>query len=270
MTDLDTILASIGAAPAGPSTAAFFDLDGTIIEGYTAEYVYRDRLRRFDVGLGELSRSTLAALDMRFRGAGLDKLVNVAFEALAGRMEDELAELGERLFRQDIASRVYPQARRLVEAHRRAGHRVVLATSATPFQADPVAADMDFDAVLCTRPKVAGGMLTGEVDGDILWGPGKARAITQYAQREGVRLVESFAYSNGTEDVPFVRVDARDDHRSCRTQPRATSRRSRRPAQDGRRPDDQGGNASCSPRSVRDRRCFRGWRRDLSSHIGET
>ncbi|MGZ4617637.1 MAG: HAD-IB family hydrolase [Frankiaceae bacterium] len=206
MTRLDTILATIGAAPAGPTTAAFFDLDGTVIEGFTAEYVYRDRLRRFDVGLGELSRSTLAALDMRFRGAGLDKLVNVAFEALAGRMEDELAELGERLFRQDIASRVYPQARRLVEAHRRAGHQVVLATSATPFQADPVAADMNFDAVLCTRPKVAGGMLTGEVDGDILWGQGKARAITQYAQRKGVRLVESFAYSNGTEDVPFLKA----------------------------------------------------------------
>ncbi len=209
MTDLDTILASIDDAPAGPSTAAFFDLDGTIVEGYTAESVYRDRLRRFDVGLGELSRSTLAALDMRFRGAGLDKLVNVAFEALAGRMEDELAELGERLFRQDIAGRIYPQARRLVDAHHRAGHRVVLATSATPFQADPVAGDMGFDAVLCTRPKVEGGMLTGEVDGDILWGPGKSHAITEYAEREGIRLDESFAYSNGTEDVPFLKAVGR-------------------------------------------------------------
>ena len=206
MSDLDTILASIAAAPAGPATAAFFDLDGTIIEGYTAESVYRDRLRRRDVGLGELSRSALAALDMRFRGAGVDRLVTVAFEALAGRMDDELAELGERLFRQDIASRIYPQARRLVDAHRRAGHRVVLATSATPFQADPVAADMDFDAVLCTRPKVVDGMLTGEVDGDILWGPGKARAISEYAEREGIRLDGSFAYSNGTEDVPFLKA----------------------------------------------------------------
>lgn len=62
-----------------------------------AEVVYRDRLRRLDIGPGELSRSALAALDMRFREAPLDKLVNVTFEALAGRMEDELDELGERL-----------------------------------------------------------------------------------------------------------------------------------------------------------------------------
>ncbi len=206
MTGVAVILASIAGAPAGPSTAAFFDLDGTVIEGFTAEVVYRDRLRRLDIAPGELSRSTLAALDMRFRGAPLDKLVNVTFEALAGRMEDELDELGERLFRQNIASRIYPQARQLVHAHRKAGHRIVLATSATPFQADPVAADMGFDTVLCTRPKVQAGMLTGDVDGDILWGPGKARAITGYAQREGIRLADSFAYGNGTEDVPFLKA----------------------------------------------------------------
>ena len=84
--------------------------------------------------------------------------------------------------------------------------RVVLATSATPFQADPVAADMGFDAVLCTRPKVQAGMLTGDVDGDVLWGPGKARAVTGYAHREGIRLAGSFAYSNGTEDVPLLKA----------------------------------------------------------------
>jgi len=204
VTDVAVILASIAEAPAGPSAAAFFDLDGTIVEGYTAEVVFRDRLRRLDVGPAEFGRTAVAALDMRFRGAPLDALVGVAFEALAGRMEDELNELGERIFRQDVAGRIYPQARQLVHAHRKAGHRLVLATSATSFQADPVAADMGFDAVLCTRPKVQAGMLTGEVDGDILWGPGKARAVASYARREGIRLADSFAYSNGTEDVPLL------------------------------------------------------------------
>ncbi|MFF3877809.1 HAD-IB family hydrolase [Streptomyces sp. NPDC001978] len=206
MTSAASLRTSIADAPAGPSTAAFFDLDGTIIEGYTVESVYRERLRHRDIGPGEFNRSALAALDMRFRGAPLDKLVGVAFEALAGRTEDELDEFGERLFRKDIASRIYPQARQLVHAHRQAGHQVVLATSATPFQANPVAADMGFDAVLCTRPKVRAGMLTGDVDGDVLWGPGKARSIAGYAQREGIHLADSFAYSNGVEDIPMLKA----------------------------------------------------------------
>ena len=68
MTNLAVILASIAQAPAGPSTAAFFDLDGTVVEGYTAELVYRDRLRHLDVSPAEFGRTALAALDMRFRG----------------------------------------------------------------------------------------------------------------------------------------------------------------------------------------------------------
>lgn len=206
MTSVAAILATIADAPAGPSAGAFLDLDGTIVEGYTAETVYRDRLRHLNARPNELGRSALAALDMRFRGAPADKLVSVAFDELAGRSEDELSDFGERLFRQDVASRIYPEARQLVLAHRKAGHRVILATSATPFQANPIAADMGFDAVLCTRPKVRGGMLTGEVDGDVLWGPGKARAIESYAMHYGISLADSFAYSNGVEDVPLLKA----------------------------------------------------------------
>ncbi|MFD7874180.1 HAD-IB family hydrolase [Streptomyces sp. NPDC059766] len=206
MTNVTELLASITTAPTKASTAAFFDLDGTIVEGYTVEAFYRERLRHGDIGPGELSHTALAALDMRWRGAPVDTLVATAFEALAGRTEDELGEFGERLFRQDIAGRIYPQARQLVDAHRRAGHRVVLATSATPFQADPFASDMCFDAVLCTRPKVRAGTLTGDVDGEILWGPGKARAVVAYSGREGIRLDDSFAYGNAAEDVPMLKT----------------------------------------------------------------
>ncbi len=206
MTSVATILSSLADAPAEPSTAAFFDLDGTVIEGYTAQAIYRDRIRHLDIGPGELGRSALAALDMRFRAAPPDELVGVTFEALAGRTESDLNELGERAFRQDIASRIYPQARQLVRAHREAGHRVVLATSATPFQANPLATDMGFDAVLCARPTVAAGTLTGDVDGDIPWGPGKARAVQAYARREGIQLADSFAYGNGAEDVPMLKA----------------------------------------------------------------
>ena len=188
VTDLDTILAPSVTRPAGPATAAFFDLDGTIIEGYTAEYVYRDRLRRFDVGLGELSRSTLAALDMRFRGAGLDKLVNVGLRGprradgrRAGRARRAPVPPGHRQPRLPAGppaggsappGRAPGRPRHLGDARFRPTRSPRTWTSTT---------------VLCTRPKVEGGMLTGEVDGDILWGPGKARAITEYAQREGVR-----------------------------------------------------------------------------------
>ncbi len=204
MTGLERLHAAIKAAPAGPDTIAAFDLDGTLISGYSASVVYRDRLRRFDISLGELLRTTGAAIDTQFRGADVGALMDIAVRALTGRTEEELNDWGERLFKQEIAAMIYPEARGLLAAHRKAGHTIVMATSATPFQARGVAADLDIEDVLCTEIEVIDGMLTGDLSAPALWGPAKADALAAYAEKRGVDLRNAFAYSNGAEDVPML------------------------------------------------------------------
>ena len=81
--------------------------------------------------------------------------------AWAGRSEDELAELGERLWVQGIAGSLYPEAWRLVEAHRAAGHTVVFASSATRFQVEPAARAMGVEHVLVTPVEIENGLATG-------------------------------------------------------------------------------------------------------------
>ncbi|MFM1723937.1 HAD-IB family hydrolase [Rhodococcus sp. PAM 2766] len=204
MNRLEDIYSAIAAAPQGPKTLAAFDLDGTLITGYTAGVVYRDRLRRFDLSVAELLRTTGAAFDTQFRGADVGRLMQIAVTGLAGRREDELREWSQRLFRQDIAAMIYPDIRRLLDAHRRAGHRIVLATSATVYQAQDVAYDLGIDEILCSRPEVVDGMLTGKLTGPALWGPAKAAAVRAFAEEAGTPLSEAFAYSNGAEDVPML------------------------------------------------------------------
>lgn len=204
MTALTDLHRAIAAAPPGPGTLAAFDLDGTLIAGYSASVVYRDRLRNLDIGIGELLRTTGAALDTQLRGADVGALMDVAVRGLAGRREDEVLEWGQRLFRQEIASMIYGEARGILAAHRRAGHTIVMATSATPYQAAEVAADLDIEDVLCTAPEVVDGMLTGALTTPPLWGPAKATALAEYAAGRGADLSAAFAYSNGAEDVPML------------------------------------------------------------------
>ena len=45
-------IAAIEAGPQGPSVGAFFDLDGTLVAGYTAATFYGDRLKGRDVSPG--------------------------------------------------------------------------------------------------------------------------------------------------------------------------------------------------------------------------
>ena len=203
---IDELIAEIEAGPKGPKVGAFFDFDGTLISGYSAGAFYQDRVWRREFSAGELARTLLAGAEMAARGADVSKLMGVAIGSWAGRSEDEVVELFGRLFRERIAGMVYPEARRLVAAHNRAGHTVALATSATRYQAAPLAADLGVEHVLCSEVELVDGNFSGLFAGDVLWGEAKARAVRRLASRKRISLKRSYGYANGDEDVPFLEV----------------------------------------------------------------
>ena len=208
--DLQALLADIEAGPDGPEIGAFFDFDGTLIAGYSAEAFVLDAIRRRKVDPQMMVRSLLAGLDMQLRGSDVSALMEIAAQAGKGRREEALNELGQRLFRERVAGTVYPEARAIVKAHQRKGHTVALASSATRFQAGPPAADLGIEHVLCTQIEVDGdGRLTGRIAGPVLWGRGKADAVAAFAADNGVKLPESYGYANGDEDVEFLETVGR-------------------------------------------------------------
>lgn len=209
MSDIDLLLENIAAGPQGSQVGAFFDFDGTLIDGYSAALYFRERVTSRDVGTGELLSTMIELFRMRARDADVTKLMEVSLRTLAGREVDELERLAHRLWRTRLAPRVYPDARRLVRAHLDAGHTVALASSATRFQAAAAAEDLGIDHLLVTKVEEAEGMLTGLVDGPILWGEGKAQAVEAFAAEHGIDLASSYAYGNGAEDVPYLETVGR-------------------------------------------------------------
>ena len=203
------LTAEVEAAPSGPKIGAFFDFDGTLISGYSARAFIEDRLRRRQVPPLEVLRGVGAALDMALRGGDVTGLMRITARSSKGQPEEELIALGQRLWRGRIAGMAYPEARALVQAHQRRGHTVVLASSATPYQVAPFAADLGIEHLLVTRLGVEDGRMTGEIDGPVLWGAGKAAAVRSFAAAHGVDLAESFGYANGDEDIDFLEVVGR-------------------------------------------------------------
>ncbi|WP_320671820.1 HAD-IB family hydrolase [Patulibacter defluvii] len=204
MTTLDELLARIERAPAGPAVLAAFDYDGTIVAGYSATAFYAHRLRQRQIGLGELAELLRARRRGLVDDAAFAGFLDASLARLAGHDADELHALGRRLFKQRIAAQLRRETYALIEAHRRRGHTLVLASSALPFQTEPAADALELDRVLCTRAAVRDGRLTGRRDGPPLWGVEKAAALTRLADRLGADVGASFAYSNGGEDVPFL------------------------------------------------------------------
>jgi putative phosphoserine phosphatase/1-acylglycerol-3-phosphate O-acyltransferase len=121
-----------------------------------------------------------------------------------GRTDDELLELGQQLFAQEIAGALFHGTWRLVRAHQNKGHTIVIATSATRMQVQPMATELGIDHVLCTELETEHGVLTGGIAGRPPWGDGKRAAVTEFARREKIPLKNCHAYANGDEDVPFL------------------------------------------------------------------
>jgi HAD superfamily hydrolase (TIGR01490 family) len=198
-------VAHVLAGDKGAHIAAFFDFDGTIIQGYSASDFYGHRLKRFEIGPLEVARTLILSLRGITTEEEFERLVTLGFAGLAGRSEHDLTQIGERLFAQQIAGRVFPEAWQLIKAHERMNHTIVIASSASRFQVEPAARALGVEHVLCTPLEVTdNGILTGRPGGPSLWREGKAAAVRAFAASHGISLTDSFAYSNGDEDIPFL------------------------------------------------------------------
>ncbi|OBH45833.1 HAD-IB family hydrolase [Mycobacterium mantenii] len=198
-------IAEIRAATPGPRIGAFFDLDGTLVDGFTAAAHLGDRIRRRQAGIGELLGVFDAALRYRFGRLEFERLIVRAAGYLRGQSINDLDELGERLFVERVASRLYTHMHEIVQAHQRCGHTVVLSSSALSIQALPVARFLGIANVQCNRFELdEHGRLTGDIVKPIVWGPTKADAVRQFCIANDVAVQRSYFYADGDEDAPSM------------------------------------------------------------------
>lgn len=201
---LEDALARIASADDGPQVAAYFDFDGTVLHGYSGVHFFRDRLFAGKVGPRELLGTLLNGARGTGSEAEFERFVAVAFRAWAGHTEDELHDVGRRVFESTLAGLIYPEAWQLIRAHEAKGHTLVIASSASRYQFEAAAEALGVPNMLFTPLEVADGTLTGRVDGVSLWRSGKARAAREFAVDHDIDADASFSYSNGGEDIEFL------------------------------------------------------------------
>lgn len=205
-TPLQQSLDAILAGPAGPKIAAFFDFDGTLIDGYSAGAYFSDRLRHGEMGFGELVATAKMMTMGDLNEAEFADVIGKGIGEWGGRTEEEMYELWLRLFKEKIAACLFPEAWKLVKAHQKMGHTVVIASSATHYQVAPTAAELGIGHVLCTQAMVRRGRLTGGLVGEPLWGKGKAVAVREFAKTHKLALKNCYGYANGNEDIEFLKT----------------------------------------------------------------
>ncbi|MDT5069065.1 MAG: hypothetical protein QOK02_5220 [Mycobacterium sp.] len=203
-------LAEIASDRAGPQVGAFFDLDGTLVSGFTATAHAGHRIRRRQARIGEVLGVIEASVRYRLGRMEFERLVVKAAGYLRGETLEDLDQLGEELFRRHIESRVFAAMRDVVAAHQDRGHTVVLSSSALTIHAEPVARFLNITDVLCNHFELDGdGRLTGGIVEPIVWGTGKTEAVQRFAVDHDVDLHNSYFYADGDEEIPSMRAVGR-------------------------------------------------------------
>lgn len=191
-----------------PSVAAFFDVDNTVMQGASIFHFARGLHRRKFF----TTRDILGAAYKQayFRVVGVEdpehvaEARNSALGFIAGHTVTELEELGEQIFDEAMAHRIWPGTRALAQLHLDEGQRVWLVTAAPIEIASIIARRLGLNGAMGTVAEHIDGVYTGRLVGDMLHGPAKAEAIRALATRENLDLSRCSAYSDSFNDLPML------------------------------------------------------------------
>ncbi|MEI8239598.1 MAG: HAD-IB family hydrolase [Actinomycetota bacterium] len=190
---------------AGPS-AAFFDLDRTLISGSSAFVLGIAAWRGKLIPTHQFVRDAGSALSFLLSGADDDTSHGVRdriLGAVRGVHVDDLVAINAEIVPK-LLERVRPESQRLIDRHRQA-HRATYIVSASPIElVEPLAKALGMTAGIGTRSRIADGVYTGELDGPFCYGEGKVEAITELARWEGFDLEQCWAYSDSASDLPML------------------------------------------------------------------
>jgi len=196
------------STPPDPTTAAFFDVDNTVMQGASLFHLARGLYRRDFFSTREILRA--AWKQFYFRAVGVEDPEHVAearasaLEFIRGHRVEELQSLGEEIFEEAMAARIWPGTRALAQLHLDQGQRVWLVTAAPVEIATIIARRLGLTGALGTVSEHVDGVYTGRLVGEMLHGPAKAEAVRSLAEREGLDLHRCAAYSDSFNDLPML------------------------------------------------------------------
>ena len=196
-----------GHLPSGVVEAAFFDLDKTVI-ARPSMVAFGGPLRRDGlVSRRLLLRAVWAQVIYLSLGADERRLARVRDAALRvskGWEQRRISALVRETLVEVVDPIVFDEALELMRMHREAGRKVFIVSASPEEIVAPLAQYLGADEAIATRAVLDDeGRYTGAVE-LYCYGPEKARILAEVAERDGIDLAASYAYSDSATDVPML------------------------------------------------------------------
>lgn len=191
-----------------PRTAAFFDLDKTVIAKSSALAFSRPF---FDQGLlnrRAVLKSSYAQFFFLMSGADhdqMDRMRSYVTSMCAGWDIEQVKAIVAETLHEIVDPLVFAEAAELIADHRLCGRDVVVVSASGEEIVAPIARALGATHAMATRMVVREGKYTGEVE-FYCYGDGKAAAVRELADLEGYALEHCYAYSDSVTDLPMLEL----------------------------------------------------------------
>ncbi|MFD9000914.1 HAD family hydrolase [Streptomyces sp. NPDC059582] len=191
-----------------PRTAAFFDLDKTVIAKSSTLTFSKSFYQGGLINRRAALRTAYAQFVFLLGGMDHDQMERMReyLSALCrGWNVQQVKEIVAETLHDLIDPIIYDEAASLIEEHHTAGRDVVIVSTSGAEVVEPIGELLGADRVVATRMVVGDdGCFTGEVE-YYAYGPTKAEAIRELAESEGYALDRCYAYSDSATDLPMLR-----------------------------------------------------------------
>lgn len=186
--------------------AAFFDLDKTVISKSSSLALSRPMYRAGLVSRSQLLKGAYAQLVYLLVGADEKRMERAKEGMLAltkGWDRAQVEQLARDSVEQVLNPYIYQEALDLIALHRALGRKVFIVSSSPEEIVRPLAERMGVDDLIATRPEIEDGKYTGKL-AFYAYGSHKPEAMREVAERDGLDLENSYAYSDSVTDVPML------------------------------------------------------------------
>ncbi|MGW1197233.1 HAD family hydrolase [Streptomyces sp. NPDC002536] len=189
-----------------PRTAAFFDLDKTVIAKSSTLTFGKSFYQGGLINRRAVLRTAYAQFVFLAGGADHDQMERMR-QYLSGLCRgwnvQQVREIVAETLHELIDPIIYDEAASLIEEHHAAGRDVVIVSTSGAEVVEPIGELLGADRVVATRMVVEDGAFTGEVE-YYAYGPTKAEAVRELAESEGYDLARCYAYSDSVTDIPML------------------------------------------------------------------
>ena len=187
--------------------AAFFDIDGTLVDCQTQEVL--SKILREEKLLSQFEAARIFGWFLAYKLGLVRSSVQLrarCYQTLSLRPKPEIDRIFSQASEEIRTKYLRPWMKRRVDRHKAKDELVFALTGSLSSLTEPIGREFQIEWCFSTQLSVADGRYTGAWEGEILEGENKVKIMKELAQKYGIDLNRSAAYADSFSDLPMLKA----------------------------------------------------------------